>query len=109
MTRIVLVLIAALGLCMSTTALAPLHAAESYDALVARLKAGDLKIDFGALRDAYAESATYAPYGGSYDTARRDMIKAANAHDCKTSLDNAAKVLDELYRHPVAYAERALL
>jgi hypothetical protein len=90
-------LTAALLLLVSSVDVVPLRAAENYEALVARLKAGDLKVDFGALRDAYAESTGYAPYGGSFDAARQDMIKAANAHDCKTSLANAEKVLDAIY------------
>jgi len=82
---------------------APLRAAESYEAMVARLKAGDAKIDYGVLRDTYAESANYQPYGGDFDDMRTAMIKAYNANDCKTTLANAAKVLEVIYIDVVSH------
>ena len=39
-------------------------AAQRYEELVARVKKGDLDVDFGELRYAYSESTGYRPYGG---------------------------------------------
>lgn len=76
---------------------APASAAESYEAMVARVKGGDVAVDYRALRDAYAESAVYAPYGGDFDEARNEMRKAFNAQDCAKVLPNAEKVLNAIF------------
>lgn len=78
-------------------AAAPAVAADAYATMVARLKSGDPKVDYRALRDAYAASPAYQPYGGDYDEARNAMRRAFNIHDCTSVLSNAAKVLDAIY------------
>lgn len=70
---------------------------ESYEAMVARAKGGDVTIDFTALRDAYAASAHYQPEGGDYDQPRSAMIDAFNAKDCAKALAAADKVLDSIF------------
>ena len=83
-----------LGLCFALLALAaaPAGAGENYEALVARAKGGDATLDYRALRDAYAQSPHYQPYGGDFDDARKAMISAFNAHDCANALGAADKV-----------------
>jgi len=73
------------------------HAAESYEALVARLKAGDVKVDYTALRDAYATSPHYQPESADFDKPRQDMIAAFNAKDCAKAIGEAAQVLVSSY------------
>ena len=75
---------------------ASVAAADNYDALVARAKAGEV-IDFGALRNAYAESPAYQPYGGALEETKRAMHEAFNAQDCPKVLVSSAKVLDATF------------
>lgn len=91
MTRLVLVLIAAVLLA------GPAAAAADYAAMVAKLKGGGVTVDYRALRDAYAESPGYSPYGGAFDEPRAEMRTAFNASDCTKALVHAQKVLDLLY------------
>jgi hypothetical protein len=90
-------LIPALLIAALAFAAAPASAAENYEALLTRAKSGDPALDYRALRDAYAASAHYQPYGGDTDDARTTMIKAFNAQDCTTALPAADKVLDAIY------------
>ena len=90
-------LIAALILAALSFAIASAGAAETYEALLARAKSGDPTLDYRALRDAYAASPHYQPYGGDTDDARTTMIKSFNAQDCATALPAADKVLDAIY------------
>lgn len=73
------------------------EAADDYAAMVARVKGGDVAIDYRALRDAFAASPGYAPYGGDFDAPRDAMRKAFNAKDCAKAAASAEKVLDLLY------------
>ena len=82
---------------VSSLAAQPAAAADDYAAMVARVKGGDVTVDFRALREAYAASSGYAPYGGDFDDARDEMRKAFNAKDCAKALAAAQKVLDLLY------------
>ncbi|MBI1213363.1 MAG: DUF4919 domain-containing protein [Alphaproteobacteria bacterium] len=75
----------------------PAFAADAYSTMVARIKSGDVGADFAALREAYAKSPKYQPYGGDYDDARLAMRKAFNIHDCKSVLSDAGKVLEAIY------------
>ena len=54
---------------VSSLAAQPAAAADDYAAMVARVKGGDANVDYRALREAYAASAAYAPYGGDFDDA----------------------------------------
>jgi len=76
---------------------APAGALGAYESLVARVKAGDGAVGYRALRDAYAESPLYRPYGGDSDEAKRAMHDAFNAQDCAKVLTAAAKVLDAAF------------
>jgi Domain of unknown function (DUF4919) len=63
-----------------------------YTALLADLKSGHTDIDYTALREAYAGSTHYDPYG---EPPEKDaMIKAAKAEDCEKLLAAADRVLD---------------
>ncbi len=75
----------------------PARAAEGYEAMVARVKAGDVTLDYRALRDAYAQSAHYQPEGGDYDEPRTAMLNAFNAQDCAKALTAADKVLKTIF------------
>jgi Domain of unknown function (DUF4919) len=70
---------------------------RAYEDLLAKLKAGDTAIDFQALRLAYAESASYDPYGSGPKNARVDMIKAFNKGDCEAALAHANAIIEEVY------------
>jgi hypothetical protein len=80
--------------CLGST---PARAAEGYEAMVARVKAGDVALDYRALRDAYAQSAHYQPEGGDYDEPRTAMLDAFNAQDCVKALAAADKVLNAVF------------
>lgn len=99
MMRTVPVLVLSCLLLMSSQAVA----AESYAALVERVKKGDTKIDYRALRDAYAVSPGYQPYGGSFDDARTAMREAFAAKKCADVTANGEKVLNEIYVHILAH------
>lgn len=66
-----------------------------YDKLVAVLKSGDTDIDYAALREAYARSSHYDPYGQS--PAATALVAAMKAHDCAKVVASANEVLDEDY------------
>ncbi len=68
----------------------------TYADLSAKLKNGDTKIDFLALRMAYTETKEYSPYGtGSDET--RPMFKAFGDKKYKDALKLADKILKENY------------
>ena len=71
--------------------------AGTYENLVARARAGDASLDYRALRDAYAETPAYQPYGGNTDAPKRAMHDAFNAQDCGKVLAAADKVLAEIF------------
>lgn len=66
--------------------------AETYEEMVARVRAGDAAVDYRALRDAYAASPQYSPYGGS-DDARKAMRDGFVAGECAKVLQAAEIVL----------------
>jgi hypothetical protein len=67
--------------------------AKQYDVILADLKGGHTEIDYAALREAYANSAHYDPYGEP--PGRSAMIAASKAHDCGALLDAANRVLND--------------
>lgn len=69
----------------------------TYGDLLAKLKAGDTKIDYTALRYAYAETDDYTGYGGAPNEGRRSMVAAFNAGDCDAALKHANAILDVFY------------
>jgi hypothetical protein len=92
MMRVMLVLASVLALSASAFA-----AAAAYDALVARAKAGDPTLDYRALRDAYAESESYQPYGAGNEDMTQKMRKAFAAGDCAATLESAHVIIDTTF------------
>jgi hypothetical protein len=90
MLRSIPVLVLSCLLLTSTNA----FAAESYAAMVERVKKGDATVDYRALRDAYSASPAYQPYGVE---ARDEMRKAFAAKDCPNTIKHGEKVLNEIY------------
>ncbi len=69
--------------------------AKDYEELLAKLKKGDLTIDFVKLRLSYTETKNYSPYGGSDE--RGKMLKALNEDKFKDALKIAEKMLETNY------------
>jgi hypothetical protein len=90
MLRSIPVLVLSCLILTSTGALA----AESYAQLVGRVKKRDATVDYRALRDAYALSPGYQPYGVE---SRDEMRKAFAAKDCPNVMKHGDKVLSEIY------------
>jgi hypothetical protein len=67
-----------------------------YAALVAQAKAGQT-MDFGKLRDAYAESADYDPYGTKISDLIKEMKDAAGPEqpDCKKIVSLAQNIVEK--------------
>jgi hypothetical protein len=69
------------------------QAAPGYEELVARAKAGDASVDWLALRNAYAESPNYDPYGATLRQLRSEMLDAHRRGDCAAAIAKAEDVL----------------
>jgi hypothetical protein len=69
---------------------------KEYDALVAKLKAGDTSIDFKALRIAFTQSNGYSPYGGGSDDVKA-AFAALEKKDYKSAKSKAEKALNDDY------------
>lgn len=78
-----------------SSAQATAAADQEYAARLAQLKRGGVEVDFVALREAYAKSSHYNPYGGHREA--QAMISSFNAGNCAATLETAAKVLDDNY------------
>jgi Domain of unknown function (DUF4919) len=70
--------------------------AAGYAALVAAAKSG-LDVDFRALREAYAQSTDYDPYGLKLPPAVRDMFKSAYAGDCEKAVSIAKSAIETTF------------
>jgi hypothetical protein len=68
-----------------------------YEDLLAKLKAGEVNIDYAALRYAWADTPDYDGYGDGPEGAREAMIAAFNARDCDQALPHAHAVLEAIY------------
>jgi hypothetical protein len=76
------------------------QAAPSYSELVARVRNGQIDVDFGALRNAYAEDqAAYDPYGSKVAALLQDMTDALKDHDCTTAMARAESILELNFVH----------
>lgn len=64
-----------------------------YAALVAQVKAGQT-VDFGQLRDAYAESPDYDPYSTKITDLLQQMRTAGNSDDCQTVVARAKSIIE---------------
>jgi hypothetical protein len=71
---------------------APAHAAESYESLAAKARAGEAGVDFAQLRALYAQSRAYNPYGTVITAATAAMRKAAAEDNCAETMKAAALV-----------------
>jgi uncharacterized protein DUF4919 len=69
------------------------HGAPSYEELVARAKTGDANVDYLALRNAYAESPNYDPYGSKVGKLQSEMFDAYRRADCAAVLADAESIL----------------
>lgn len=84
-------------------AVVPVWAASEADdrlaALVGQLRGGDTAIDYTALRDAYAQSAGYDPYGEKVMDDHKAMFARLSDGDCPAASDAAGRVLTVNYLH----------
>jgi len=106
----IVVLVLASSLVHTQTSLSPpadISKQNSYDLLLARLTAGDAKIDYKALRVAYIGSKDASPYGSSVE-ARRAM----NAAVIEKRYDDAIKMADSIlktsYLSPDAHIAKSI-
>jgi hypothetical protein len=98
------VLAAVLSSAPGSSAQAPQqHGAPTYDELVARAKAGDADVDYLALRDAYAESPSYDPYGSKVGKLQSEMFDAYRRADCAAVLAKAESILAADFVHVDAH------
>jgi len=67
--------------------------AGRYETLIERVRAGDLGVDFQALRYAYAESPGYRPYRSPTDGLAGAMFRAYKAQDFDGAIEAANKIL----------------
>jgi hypothetical protein len=84
------------------------HEAASYDELVARAKAGDANVDYLALRNAYAESPGYDPYGSKLREPEREMLDAYGRGDCAVVIAKAESILAVNFVHAEAHLAAGL-
>jgi hypothetical protein len=73
----------------------PSPAGPTYEEMVAKLKQGDLSVDFTALRMKYAASPQYEPEEGSDEVG--GMYQALNKKDFQGALDIANSILEKQY------------
>jgi uncharacterized protein DUF4919 len=78
----------------------------NYQQMIAEAKSGKASIDFRALREAYANSPDYDPYGLKIASSRDAMMEAYERKDCRTALDRAQEILAvdfvQIYAHFVS-------
>ncbi len=73
--------------------------APTYDELVARAKTGDANVDYLALRNAFAESPNYDPYGSNLRGLQNDMLDAYRRADCAAVVAKADSILAVNFVH----------
>jgi hypothetical protein len=78
-----------------------------YEELLAKLKGGDTKIDYKALRLAYAQTKDASPYGSGGDV-RVAMNKALTAKNYKDAIKSADAILKDDYVNPYAHLAEAI-
>ncbi len=88
------------------------YTAQDYENLAAKLKSGDTKIDFTALRMSFAETKDYS-YHGPEKSEQEKFFKPLNDKKYKESLKQAEKYLEKNYvdanAHYAAYTSAAEL
>jgi hypothetical protein len=90
-----LALIFSLAVAAANAAVVTPDAEGRYQALLTAAKAAAPKVDWGQLRHAYAERPSFQVFPTS--AARRQMLQAANASNCKEALPSAKAVIEEDY------------
>ena len=90
-------------LVLSLVATSGVAAGEDYATLKSRLEGGDTRIDFRALRLAYADSPTYAPNQSSSLSHRRAVEQAFEAGQFSAAVPLIQKWLAEDYLNPFAH------
>jgi hypothetical protein len=87
------------------TALPQNQAPDKYQTLLARLKQGDMTVDFLELRRAYADSPKFTD--GSDPEESKAMFSAFNKGDFDQALEHSKKILEKYYldieAHQIAY------
>lgn len=83
--------------------------ARSYEALLERIKRGDSTVDFGALRQALAESPAYRPYDPDAERLRKEMFAAYAAEDYEAANDRARRLLEADYLDIRGHMVKALI
>lgn len=71
--------------------------ADSYPALLLRVRQKDLTVDFGALRRAYAQTADYRPDDPAMAALRREMDRDLDAGDRAEAMQIAKQILAHDY------------
>jgi hypothetical protein len=86
-------------------ALPKTHAPDKYQILLARLRQGDMTVDFLELRRAYADSPQYTD--GSDPEESKAMLNAFNKGDFNQAIEHSKKVLEKYYldieAHQIAF------
>lgn len=98
-------LLLAFGAAAPAPAQSPAEA--EYQALVQRVKGGDLTVDFARMRALYTETGAYQPYGTAADNASR-AERMARTGDHEAGLALANQVLDTYYVSIAAHYAAAL-
>lgn len=103
--RFVLALLISFGIAASAPAQSPTEA--EYQALVQRVKGGDLTVDFARMRVLYSQTSAYEPYGPAADKASR-AEQMARGGDAQGALGIANEVFDTYYVSLAAHYAAAL-
>ena len=93
---------AVFALALALAAIPGIAAADAdadYAALLARAKQSTDGVDFRALRDAYALTSRYEPYGGAERELEGAMFKAFNAKECGEATQHARAITERNYVH----------
>ena len=84
------------------------HGAPTYDELVARAKTGDADVDYLALRNAYAQSPNYDPYGATTGKLQNELIDAYRRADCAAAIAAAESISAVNFAHADAHLVASL-
>src|SRR4029078_6881655 len=84
----------------------PVASVDSYDGFLAKLIAGDTKVDFTAPRLAYSRSKNADPYGADHDK-RRQMSAAVIENHCDEAIKIADELLAFIYLSPDTHAAKS--
>jgi hypothetical protein len=80
----------------------------TYDALVARVRAGDVDIDYSALRRAFVDTEHYNPFGSGSANQQEKMRSALESEKYSKALKVAEAVLTDAFVNGEAHAVAAM-